>query len=93
VLTAHRGSAKAELAPTKRYYPAARMPTTETAIHKTGTGDLYVALGERRDVNGETRWVFRVYFNPLIDFVYLGVLLMALGALFSLMPVRRRVWE
>ena len=89
-ITARRGSAKAEMAPTKRYYPAARMPTTETAIHKTGTGDLYVALGDRRDVDGETRWVFRVYFNPLIDFVYLGVLLMGLGAFFSLLPVRRK---
>jgi len=89
-ITARRGSATAEMAPTKRYYPAARMPTTETAIHKTGTGDLYVALGERRDVNGETRWVFRVYFNPLIDLVYLGVLLMGLGAFFSLLPRGRR---
>ena len=80
----------AELAPTKRYYPASRMPTTETAIHKTGAGDLYVALGDRRDVDGETRWVFRVYLNPLIDLVFLGVVLMALGALFSLVPVRRR---
>tara|TARA_R110000764_G_scaffold20424_4_gene52597 strand:+ start:14591 stop:16489 length:1899 start_codon:yes stop_codon:yes gene_type:complete len=89
-LTARKGSAKAELAPTKRYYPAARMPTTETAIHKTGTGDLYIALGDRRDVDGEARWVLRVYLNPLIDMVYLGVLLMGLGALFSLWPTRRR---
>ncbi|KCZ93782.1 heme lyase CcmF/NrfE family subunit [Hyphomonas johnsonii] len=89
-LTARKGSARAEMAPTKRYYPAARMPTTETAIHKTGTGDLYVALGDRRDVDGETRWVFRVYFNPLIDLVYLGVLLMGLGALFSVLPRRRK---
>ena len=89
VLTARKGSIKAEMAPTKRYYPASRMPTTETAIHKTGTGDLYVALGDRRDVDGETRWVFRVYFNPLIDLVYLGVILIASGALLSLVPRRR----
>jgi len=89
VLTARKGGIKAEMAPTKRYYPASRMPTTETAIHKTGTGDLYIALGDRRDVDGETRWVFRVYFNPLIDLVYLGVMLIALGALFSLVPRRR----
>ena len=89
-LTARKDGAMAELAPTKRYYPAARMPTTETAIHKTGTGDLYIALGDRRDVGGEDRWVLRVYLNPLIDLVYLGVLLMGLGALFSLWPRRRR---
>ena len=89
-LTARKDGAMAELAPTKRYYPAARMPTTETAIHKTGMGDLYIALGDRRDVGGEDRWVLRVYLNPLIDLVYLGVLLMGLGALFSLWPRRRR---
>ena len=89
VLTARKGSIKAEMAPTKRYYPASRMPTTETAIHKTGTGDLYVALGDRRDVDGETRWVFRVYFNPLIDLVYLGVMLIAFGAFLSMVPRRR----
>ncbi|MDF1807806.1 cytochrome c-type biogenesis CcmF C-terminal domain-containing protein, partial [Hyphomonas sp.] len=88
-LTATRGSAKAVLAPTKRYYPAAQMPTTETAIHKTGTGDLYAALGEQRIVDGEPRWVFRVYYNPLIDMVYFGVILMALGGAFSLWPRRK----
>jgi len=88
-LTATRGGAKAVLAPTKRYYPAAQMPTTETAIHKTGTGDLYAALGEQRMVDGEPRWVFRVYYNPLIDMVYFGVILMALGGAFSLWPRRK----
>ncbi|WP_340692175.1 heme lyase CcmF/NrfE family subunit [Hyphomonas sp.] len=89
VLTARKGGIKAEMAPTKRYYPASRMPTTETAIHKTGAGDLYIALGDRREVDGETRWVFRVYFNPLIDLVYLGVMLIAFGAFLSLVPRRR----
>jgi cytochrome c-type biogenesis protein CcmF len=89
VLTATRGGAKALLTPMKRYYPAAQMPTTETAIHKTGTGDLYAALGEQRMVEGEPRWVFRVYYNPLIDLVYFGVILMALGGVFSLWPRRK----
>ena len=89
VLTAVKGGTKAVLAPMKRYYPAAQMPTTETAIHKTGTGDLYMALGEQRIVDGEPRWVFRVYFNPLIDLVYFGVILMAIGGGFCLWPRKR----
>ncbi|MGH1422929.1 MAG: heme lyase CcmF/NrfE family subunit [Hyphomonas sp.] len=89
VLTATKGGAKAVLAPMKRFYPAARMPTTETAIHKTGVGDLYTALGEARNVDGEARYVFRIYFNPLIDMVYLGVLLIALGGAFSMWPRRK----
>ncbi|MAN90865.1 MAG: cytochrome C biogenesis protein CcmF [Hyphomonadaceae bacterium] len=88
-LTATRGSAKAIMTPMKRYYPAAQMPTTETAIHKTGTGDLYAALGEQRMVDGAPRWVFRVYYNPMIDLLYFGVILMALGGSFSLWPRRK----
>ena len=88
-LTATRGGAKAIMTPMKRYYPAAQMPTTETAIHKTGTGDLYAALGEQRMVDGAPRWVFRVYYNPMIDLLYFGVILMALGGAFSLWPRRK----
>ena len=88
-LTATRGGAKAIMTPMKRYYPAAQMPTTETAIHKTGTGDLYAALGEQRMVDGAPRWVFRVYYNPMIDLLYFGVILMALGGVFSLWPRRK----
>ncbi len=89
VLIATRGQDSVRLEPSKRFYPAAQMPTTETAIHKTGTGDLYAALGERRDVEGEALYVFRVYFNPAIDLVYGGVILIALGALLALWPRRK----
>ena len=89
VLTAARSGSRAVMTPMKRYYPAAQMPTTETAIHKTGMGDLYAALGEQRMVEGEPRWVFRVYYNPMIDLLYFGVLLMALGGVFSLWPRRK----
>ena len=40
-------------------------------------------------VDGQTRWVFRVYFNPLIDLVYAGVLLIGLGGFLSLVKVKR----
>jgi cytochrome c-type biogenesis protein CcmF len=89
VLTARQDGQTATLTPMKRFYPAAAMPTTETAIHKTGTGDLYIALGEAREVDGESRWVFRVYFNPLVDILYLGVVLIGLGGLLGLWPTRR----
>ncbi len=88
VLTARKGSHETVLEPMKRFYPAAAMPTTETAIFKTGAGDLYAALGEQRDVDGEARWVFRVYYNPLIDVLYLGVTLIGLGGLIAMWPGR-----
>ena len=61
------------------------MPTTETAIHKTGLADLYVALGDgRRNQQGETRWTFEVFLNPLIDLIYFGIILIGLGAALSM---------
>ena len=90
-LTAHKGGQSVRLQPEKRYYPAARMPTTETATHKSMSGDLYLALGDRRVVDGQVRWTFRAYFNPLIDLVFGGVAFMALGGLLSVLP-RRLAW-
>lgn len=72
------------LKPQRRYYPAARMPTTETAILKRATGDIYIALGDYRVAPSGGYFVFRTYFNPFIGLVYLGVSLIALGGLLSL---------
>ncbi|MEM9738870.1 MAG: heme lyase CcmF/NrfE family subunit [Pseudomonadota bacterium] len=80
------------LEPDKRYYPAARMPTTETAIHKGVVGDLYLALGDRRVIDGQVRWTFRAYYNPLIDLVFLGVMVMAIGGVLAVVkrPARQK---
>ncbi len=85
-LVATRSGREAVLEPEKRFYPAARMPTSETAIHRTGTGDLYFALGDKRIIDGELRWTFRAYFNPLIDLVFLGVVLIGVGGLVTVWP-------
>lgn len=89
-LTVMRGERAAVLEPEKRIYPAARMPTTETAIYTMGATDLYVALGDRRTVEGTPRWTFEVFINPMIGLVYWGVCLIGLGGLLSLLPRARR---
>ena len=89
-LVIRRGDSEVTLQPEKRFYPAARMPTTETAIHKTGTGDFYAALGDRRRVDGELRWTFRAYYNPMIDMLFAGVIVMTLGGLVAVAGRRRR---
>ncbi|MEO1785760.1 MAG: heme lyase CcmF/NrfE family subunit [Pseudomonadota bacterium] len=81
-MIAVRSSSETVLRPEKRYYPAAQMPTTETAIHKTWAGDLYLAVGDRRIIDGEVRWTFRAYFNPLVDLVFLGAFLMGIAGMF-----------
>lgn len=72
------------LKPQRRFYPAAQMPTTETAILKRPIGDIYIALGDFRETSTGGYYVFRTYFNPFIGLVFFGVGLIATGGLLSL---------
>lgn len=73
----------------RRFYPTSSMPTTEVGILSGWDGDLYVALGEPvRDGGGA--WVVRLYHNPLVQFIFIGALMMALGGALSLLALARR---
>ena len=76
------------LYPEKRFYPVRLQSTTESAIHTTGFGDLYVVLGE--DQSGGARAV-RIYHNPLAPWLWVGAVIMVLGGLVSLTDRRYRV--
>lgn len=76
----------AELFPQKRQYSSG-MPMTEAAIDAGLFRDLYVSLGE--DLN-DGSWSFRIYYKPLVRFIWLGGLLIALGALFAAFDRRYR---
>jgi len=66
------------------------MSTTEVSIRKTPGGDVYVALGDTlRDEPGV--WRIRIAKHPLIDWVWSGAGLIALGGFLSLAArIRRR---
>ncbi len=66
--------------PEKRFFIARNMPMTETAIVPGLFKDFYIALGERLD-NGS--WTCRIYIKPFVRFIWLGGLLVALGAFIS----------
>jgi cytochrome c-type biogenesis protein CcmF len=73
----------------RRFYPTSSTPTTEVGILSGLDGDLYVALGEPvRDGGGA--WVVRLYHNPLVQFIFIGVLMMGLGGALSLLALARR---
>jgi cytochrome c-type biogenesis protein CcmF len=74
--------------PERRWYPVAKSQTTNTAIATHGLGDLYLALGEP---DGHGGWVLRAYYNPLVDWIWFGAILAALGGLVSLSDRRLRV--
>ena len=76
------------LTPEKRSYPAERSQTTEAAIHTTWLADLYVTLGEK---TVEGAWSTRIYYNPLVPWIWTGAIVMALGGGVSLTDRRLRI--
>ncbi|MDX1432522.1 MAG: heme lyase CcmF/NrfE family subunit [Gammaproteobacteria bacterium] len=77
----------ATLHPEKRFYPIQAQPMTEAAVDVGFTRDLYVALGEGFD---DGSWAVRLYYKPLVRWIWLGPLLMALGGLLAASDRRYR---
>ncbi len=77
----------ATLYPEKRTYLVMKTPMTEAAIDPGFTRDLYVALGEPLD---DSAWAVRLYYKPLLRWIWLGALLMALGGLIAAADHRYR---
>jgi cytochrome c-type biogenesis protein CcmF len=74
------------LLPERRYYPAFDQGTTEVSIYSTLREDFYVILiGSAADRSAK----FKVYINPLINFVWLGSVVLVLGALWAMWPTSR----
>ena len=78
------------LYPEKRTYVVSGMPMTEAAIDASLMRDVYVALGEpiAEDSN---QWAVRIYVKPLIRWIWLGTIIMALGGLISMFDKRYRI--
>ena len=75
------------LHPEKRSYASGGQVMTEAAIDADLFRDRYVALGEPL---GDGSWAVRVHSKPMVRFVWLGALLMALGAFVTAMDKRFR---
>jgi cytochrome c-type biogenesis protein CcmF len=77
-----------ELEASKRIYDMPKQGTTEAGIVAAWTGDLYVVLGD--DLK-DGQWAVRVYFHPLVRWIWIGAVIMSLGGLLSLSDRRLRV--
>ena len=90
VAVTKNGREVATLYPEKRTYIISTMPTTEAAIDPSLMRDIYVALGEpiAEDSN---QWAVRIYVKPLIRWIWLGAIIMALGGLISMLDKRYRI--
>ncbi len=76
IIVSRNGTEIERMYPEKRNYTASGSVMTETAIDTGLFRDLYVSLGEPV---GTGAWSVRVYYKPLVDWIWGGALLMALG--------------
>ena len=68
----------ASMNPQKRRYLASGSVMTEAAIDAGLFRDLYVAMGE--PVGDDGAWAMRLHYKPLVRWMWLGAILMAIGA-------------
>ncbi len=70
-----------KLKPENRFYPITNNFTTEVSIHTNLLRDLYIVLGEGNINDG---WVVRIYYNPLVIWIWIGALTIFLGGIVSM---------
>jgi len=88
--TVHKdGDLVVKLLAEKRAYRVRNMPTTEAAIYTMLSGDLYAVIGDQEGNSG--KFVTRLYFNPLVVWMWIGSIIMVLGGAISVTDVRHRV--
>jgi len=76
------------LYPERRRYVVSDQETTEAAIWTMAAGDLYAVIGDAQ-LNGG--YVVRLYYKPLVVWIWTGAAIMVLGGLMSLSDRRLRI--
>ena len=83
----HNGDFLREMKPQKRRYLASGTLMTEVALDPGLFRDIYVAMGEPLTENA---WAMRVHVKPFVRWIWLGALMMALGAILAVADKRYR---
>jgi cytochrome c-type biogenesis protein CcmF len=85
LLDVFKGSKKiTQLAPERRFYIASQTSSTMVALHSTLAQDLYVIYeGKNPDTD---KPIIKVFINPLMNWIWIGVLIVVLGTFVALVP-------
>jgi cytochrome c-type biogenesis protein CcmF len=75
------------LLPQKRTYTARGQTMTEASIDPALSRDIYVAMGEPL---ADGAWAMRLHIKPMIRWIWLGALMMALGGVLAVWDKRYR---
>jgi cytochrome c-type biogenesis protein CcmF len=78
------GKKVTQMAPEKRFYLASQTNSTMVANHSTLAWDLYVIYAGQNPDTG--RPIIKVFLNPLVAWIWIGVLIVAWGTLVALAP-------
>ena len=82
-----KGKPYAEIVPERRYYDVRTMTMSEVGLDAGFWGNLYIVMGDNL---GKGEFTFRLHYKPLIRWLWLGGILMALGALCSAINLKRK---
>jgi len=77
----HNKKIVTKLKPENRYYPITNIFTTEASIHTNLVRDLYIVIGKGNKNEG---WIVRIYYNPLVVWIWIGALTIFFGGLISI---------
>jgi cytochrome c-type biogenesis protein CcmF len=85
LLDVYKGGKKiTQLAPERRFYQASQTSSTMVALHSTLQSDLYVIYeGKNPDTD---KPIIKVFLNPLMNWIWIGVLIVVAGTLLALVP-------
>jgi cytochrome c-type biogenesis protein CcmF len=74
----------ATMYPERRFYKASQQTSTIVANHSTMKEDLYLVYSGRN--TGSDKPIIKVHINPLVGWIWAGVLVMVFGTLIALAP-------
>jgi cytochrome c-type biogenesis protein CcmF len=85
LLDVYKGGKKLfQMTPEKRVYLASEQPQTMVAIHSVLEWDLYVVYEGTNPDTGQP--IIKAILNPLVSWIWAGVVLMAFGTVLALVP-------
>jgi cytochrome c-type biogenesis protein CcmF len=79
------GQALGELHPRRDYYYAQQQPMTIPGVRSTLADDLYVLLVDWQPISSAGA-TFKIYHNPLVNWLWLGALIFIIGTLVASWP-------
>jgi cytochrome c-type biogenesis protein CcmF len=85
LLDVYKGGKKiTQMSPEKRFYIASQQSSTIVANHSTLQNDLYIIYeGKNPDTD---RPIIKVFLNPLMNCIWIGVLIVVMGTIVALIP-------